>query len=259
MPQDLHLSIQLIGGPTVLIEYGGIRIVTDPTFDEPGDYDVGGRTLTKLTPPALSPDDIGAVEAVLLSHHQHVDNLDRRGAKWLAKQRTVWTTEAAVGHLNHGKALHVWETTQLFEQSMVSVTGLPARHGPAGCEPLTGEVIGFLLEGEHLPTVYISGDNASLDAVSAIAARHANIDVAILFCGGAKTPLCDYQNLTLGSDHAVKAASILGSPIVVPAHFEGWSHFKEGAEELRRAFKHVPTKLCLLERGTLYRMFRTSG
>ena len=28
----------LIGGPTVLIEIAGLRLVTDPTFDGPGDY-----------------------------------------------------------------------------------------------------------------------------------------------------------------------------------------------------------------------------
>ncbi len=30
--------LTLIGGPTVLIEIGGVRLLTDPTFDEPGTY-----------------------------------------------------------------------------------------------------------------------------------------------------------------------------------------------------------------------------
>jgi len=35
---DQELSITLVGGPTVLIEMPGLRILTDPTFDPPGQY-----------------------------------------------------------------------------------------------------------------------------------------------------------------------------------------------------------------------------
>jgi hypothetical protein len=63
-------TLTLIGGPTVLIELAGLRFVTDPTFDGPGFYP-GAVTLEKLTAPALSADEVGAVDAVLLSHDQH--------------------------------------------------------------------------------------------------------------------------------------------------------------------------------------------
>jgi L-ascorbate metabolism protein UlaG (beta-lactamase superfamily) len=33
----MTLNMTLIGGPTVLIEAAGFRLVTDPTFDAPGD------------------------------------------------------------------------------------------------------------------------------------------------------------------------------------------------------------------------------
>ena len=61
----------LIGGPTVLIEIAGFRLLTDPTFDAPGDYRLPHVTLTKTGTPALSADAVGAVDAVLLSHDQH--------------------------------------------------------------------------------------------------------------------------------------------------------------------------------------------
>ena len=41
------LQITLIGGPTALIEIGGFRLLTDPTFDPPGDYQLPHVTLTK--------------------------------------------------------------------------------------------------------------------------------------------------------------------------------------------------------------------
>ena len=50
----MSLSITLIGGPTALIEIDGFRLLTDPTFDEPGAYQLPHVKLEKLTGPAMS-------------------------------------------------------------------------------------------------------------------------------------------------------------------------------------------------------------
>ena len=57
------------GGPTVLIEVGGWRLLTDPTFDQPGrKWNFGpGAFSRKLAGPALAPDELGTIDAVLLS------------------------------------------------------------------------------------------------------------------------------------------------------------------------------------------------
>ena len=47
------LRITLIGGPTALIEIDGFRLLTDPTFDPPGDYQLPHVKLEKLTGAAL--------------------------------------------------------------------------------------------------------------------------------------------------------------------------------------------------------------
>jgi L-ascorbate metabolism protein UlaG (beta-lactamase superfamily) len=48
--------ITLIGGPTTLIEVNGFRLLTDPTFDAPGEYKLPHVTLKKLTGPARTAD-----------------------------------------------------------------------------------------------------------------------------------------------------------------------------------------------------------
>jgi L-ascorbate metabolism protein UlaG (beta-lactamase superfamily) len=59
-----------IGGPTVLIEVGSRRLLTDPTFDAPGRrYAFGwGTSSRKLAGPAIAAADVGPIDAVLLSH-----------------------------------------------------------------------------------------------------------------------------------------------------------------------------------------------
>ena len=78
---QMQVSLTHIGGPTVLIEVGGWRLLTDPTFDPPGgSYRFGwGTGSLKLTGPAIAAPDLGPIDAVLLSHDHHDDNLDGAG------------------------------------------------------------------------------------------------------------------------------------------------------------------------------------
>jgi L-ascorbate metabolism protein UlaG (beta-lactamase superfamily) len=91
-----QVPVRVLGGPTTLIEYGGLRFLTDPTFDAPGEYPLGGgRSLTKTAPSAVDPADLGPSDAVLLSHDQHPDNLDGSGRALLADVPLVLTTRSA--------------------------------------------------------------------------------------------------------------------------------------------------------------------
>jgi L-ascorbate metabolism protein UlaG (beta-lactamase superfamily) len=75
------VRITHIGGPTVLIEARGWRLLTDPTFDAPGrtySFWVAASS-RKLAGPAVPPADLGRIDAVLLTHDQHGDNLDAAG------------------------------------------------------------------------------------------------------------------------------------------------------------------------------------
>ena len=49
---NTEMSVRVIGGPTAVLEIGGLRLVTDPTFDEPRDYPLGaGHALSKTAWP----------------------------------------------------------------------------------------------------------------------------------------------------------------------------------------------------------------
>ncbi|WP_327087630.1 MBL fold metallo-hydrolase [Nonomuraea sp. NBC_01738] len=231
------MKLRYVGGPTAVIEYGDLRLVTDPTFDEPGEYPIGNRALNKTAGPGIAADEVGPVDAVLLSHDQHPDNLDRSGREFLAGVPVVLSTGAAAGRIG-ATALPNWET---YDLGAVRVTGVPAQHGPDGSLDVVGEVTGFVLTGDGLPTVYVSGDNASLDVVKQIAERFGPVDVAVLFAGGARTALFDGAYLTLTSADAVEAARILGAGHVVPLHFEQWAHFSQGRDTLVEAFGDAPS------------------
>ncbi|GAA2904832.1 MBL fold metallo-hydrolase [Streptosporangium fragile] len=241
---DEQIPVRVFGGPTALFEYGGLRFLTDPTFDAPGDYPTpGGLTLTKTAPAAASPADLGRIDVVLLSHDEHDDNLDHSGRALLADVPLTLTTPGGGRRLGDGaKGLADWESIELDRPGggTITVTGVPAIHGPGAreeVEPITGQVVGFVLTGEGLPTVYVSGDNASLTLVKEIAERFGPVDTAILFAGAPRFPvLFDGAPLVLDSAQAAEAAKILGARRVVPVHCDSWAHFTESREDLVDAF-----------------------
>ncbi|MEU8890322.1 MBL fold metallo-hydrolase [Streptomyces sp. NPDC048442] len=238
-----QFPIRVFGGPTALFEYGGLRFLTDPTFDAPRDYRTPGGRLTKTAPASASPADIGRIDVVLLSHDEHPDNLDDSGRALLADVPLTLTTPGGGQRLGAGaRGLADWESVDLDrpDGGTVTVTGVPALHGPGAreeVEPFTGQVVGFVLTGEGLPSVYVSGDNASLDLVKEIAGRFGPVDTAVLFAGAPRFPvLFDGAPIVLDSAQAAEAAGILGARRVVPVHYDSWAHFTEGRDELTAAF-----------------------
>ena len=228
-------NLTWIGGPTALLEYAGLRIITDPTFDAPQSYvEPGESTLVKTAGPAIPRTELGSVDLVLLSHHGHKDNLDWEGLELLATGITTLSTPQAASDLFGGNVLGLdsWESHEL---NGVTITAVPALHGPPGSEPLVGPVIGFVLEAPGEPVIYVSGDNASLPLVEQISDRFDGVDIAILFAGAARVPGID-ANLTLTSADAVAAAALLRAAIVVGLHTEDWEHFSENRASLEAAF-----------------------
>ncbi|MES4909296.1 MULTISPECIES: MBL fold metallo-hydrolase [unclassified Streptomyces] len=238
-----QIPIRVLGGPTALFDYGGLRFLTDPTFDEPRDYHVPGGRLTKTAPSSSAPADLGRIDVVLLSHDEHPDNLDESGRALLADVPLTLTTPGGGQRLGAGaRGLADWEPVELDRPGggTITVTGVPALHGPGAreeVEPVTGQVVGFVLTGEGLPTVYVSGDNASLGLVEEIAGRFGPVDTAILFAGAPRfSVLFDGALIVLDSAQTAEAARILGARRVVPVHYDSWAHFTEGRDELVAAF-----------------------
>ena len=218
-----------------MLGYAGKRFITDPTFDAPQSYDDPGETtLVKTAGPAIQRHDIGPIDVVLLSHHAHKDNLDHEGLELIATGIPTLSTRDAASDLFGGSVIGLdsWETHEL---GGITVTAVPALHGPPGSERLVGEVTGFVLEADGEPTVYVSGDNASIPLVEQIADRFPDVAIAILFAGAARVPGIDAP-LTLTSRDAARAATILTATAVVGLHTEDWAHFSESRAELEAAF-----------------------
>ena len=240
-----------IGGPTVLIEVAGRRLLTDPTFDAPGRrYAFGwGTSSRKLTGPAIAADDLGPIDAVLLSHDHHDDNLDPAGRALLPGAGTVVTTVSGARRLGAGaRGLQPWETTTVDGELPIEVTATPCRHGPPLSHPLVGDVIGFALrwDGQEHGVLWISGDTVLYDGVRQVADR-TTVGTALLHLGGVQFPVTGPLRYTMTAHDAVELCGLLRPHTAIPIHYEGWKHFREGKAGIDAAFFQAPQPI----RGSL--------
>ena len=151
-------AAMVVGGPTTVLDLGGLRVVSDPTFDAPGPYGY----LTKTAGPAVTDDQLGPVDLVLVSHDNHADNLDDRGRALALASPLVLTTLGGARRLGQpaiGLAPWTSHTVQRPDGSELVVTAVPAVHGPEDGERdadgfVNCEVIGFVLSS-HDPAHHL--------------------------------------------------------------------------------------------------------
>jgi L-ascorbate metabolism protein UlaG (beta-lactamase superfamily) len=243
------IRITHIGGPTALIEVGGWRLLTDPTFDPPGrSYRFGwGTGSRKLAGPAIAADAVGPIDAVLLTHEHHEDNLDPAGRALLPSVRTLVTTVSGAARLEGDvRGLADWERTRLAApgRPTIDVTATPCRHGPPLSRPIVGDVIGFALgwEGQEHGVVWISGDTVLYDGVREVPER-LSVGTAILHLGGVQFPVTGPVRYTMTAKGAVELGGLLRARTLIPLHYEGWKHFREGREGIERALATAPAAL----------------
>jgi L-ascorbate metabolism protein UlaG (beta-lactamase superfamily) len=226
-----EVNVTYLGGPTIILEIGGLRLMTDPTLDPAGEqFMINDKpAYHKTEGPATT--EIGKIDVVLLSHDQHGDNLDHEGRKLLKQVDKTLTTKIGAERLG-GNAIGLapWESITLNEE--VVITGTPARHGPAGSEKLTGDVTGFIVTAAGIQ-IYITGDTVFYDGVKEVAEKF-KPQYVFIFAGAAK-PRGPF-NVTMGTNDAIDTAFAFPDATIIPVHFEGWSHYTETGEMLQQSF-----------------------
>ena len=170
----------------------------------------------------------------------------------MQKAEITFTTSVGATRLGgSATGLSPWETIDFkgSDAQRVYITATPARHGPPGIEPITGEVIGFLL-GVNEPgdSIYITGDTVWYEGVAEVARRF-RPRLVMLFAGSAK-PRGPFH-VTMDNNDAIETAHAFPDAKIVAIHNEGWAHFTESQDDVIRAFGTLGLGACLqtLERG----------
>ena len=120
-----------IGHSTILLQMGGLNVITDPVFSERASP-VQWAGPKRVMAPALSLEELPPIDVVLLSH-SHYDHFDKPATQWLAEHhpKAMWVVPLELGKYVKGFGarnvieLDWWQSAEVMG---LTVTGTPARH-----------------------------------------------------------------------------------------------------------------------------------
>ncbi|KAI9034400.1 hypothetical protein DFJ74DRAFT_698375 [Hyaloraphidium curvatum] len=128
-----------VGTATVIVEWAGLRFMTDPNFLHKGEHvHLGpGIVSERLTDPAVNLEDVGPVDFVLLSHF-HEDYFDKLVQEKLYRAVPILTTPQAAEELSKigflaAIAVETWQTALVTKgDAKLLISSMPAQHAPTG-------------------------------------------------------------------------------------------------------------------------------
>lgn len=255
------LNVTHVGTATAILEINGVNFLTDPFFSPAGSsWSNEVATLTVSDDPALKLDQLPVIDAVLLSHEDHFDNLDDLGRQ-LLNGRLVFTTVDGAKNLAPRPAVQgmkPWETIQTtIAGREFTVIATPTQHIPGN------ECTGFILTGEDfghgrdgLPNaIYFTGDTVYIEELKEIGNRY-HIKAAVMNLGNAHAPnFADLSappiQITMDGKSAARLFREIKADVLIPMHYESWGHFTQFGAELRQVFQEeaIIDKICWLKGG----------
>src|SRR5205085_1688170 len=193
-----------------------------------------------LTEPALQPEDLPPLDAVVLSH-LHGDHFDRIARHHLARSQPVITTPAAARRLSDwgfdARGLDTWASETLTRGTeTLRIESLPGIHGRGVMAPLLPPVMGSLLEhrvdGEVRRRIYLSGDTLTGDHLDEIARRHPDLDVAVMHLGGTRVL---FHTVTMDGEQGVDFLRRVRPKQAVPVHYDDYRVFRSPLADFEQA------------------------
>ncbi len=223
------LTITRIAHSSVLIDFDGQRVLTDPWFSEQEGYYHG-------EPYGIALKDLPSLAGVVVSH-EHYDHYDMQAFQAYPDKQVPMTvirgTAGPAREVGFSNVIEMeaWETTSF---GPITITALPGKHG-------VPEITYMLQAGGF--TVYFGGDTLLIPELSEIPHHFPNIDVALLAINGLQIRALGNQQVVMNPLDAAELCSIIHPRYAVPMHYA----FTGGPTSDAQVLKYAGTPEELLQ------------
>jgi L-ascorbate metabolism protein UlaG (beta-lactamase superfamily) len=257
--RDNQVTAAWLGHATVLINFFGVKIITDPALFSrigiriPFLFTIGPK---RLTTPALTFDQLPKIDIVLLSH-AHFDHLDQR-TLWRFDRLTIaitalrtrdllsWTRFGEITELRWGERKSISTPA-----GKVDIVAFQVKHWGARMQRDDHRGYnGYLLERENHRIIF-AGDTALTDSFRDLR-RVGPIDLAIMSIGAYNPWIRSHCN----PEQTVQMADDAGAKFIMPVHHQtfrlSFEPFREPIERFEAALGDQPERIALREIGETF-------
>jgi L-ascorbate metabolism protein UlaG (beta-lactamase superfamily) len=255
---DTQVTLAWLGHSSVLINFFGVTILTDPVLFSRVGIRLLGITIgpKRLTAPALHFHDLPRIDLILLSH-AHFDHFDLRTLRCFDETTRVITARGTSDLLKRTRFSNIteldWGESKTLSATAgeMAITAIPVKHWGARAQRDTHRGYnGYLIERRGCRIIF-AGDTAMTESFAALR-RHGPIDVAIM-------PISAYNpwiQAHCTPEQAVQMANAAGAHFIVPVHHQTFrlslEPFREPIERFEAALSKTPERIALREIGETF-------
>jgi len=226
------ITVAWLGHATVLLNFFGTWVLTDPVLQPRIGVAVAGLTLgpRRLIAPALTVRELPEPDLLLVSH-AHMDHLDLATLRQLPPATPTLASHGVSDLLDHFGSVSELRWGERARAGAMSVESTPAKHWGARSVTDTWRGYGgFLLEREGR-TILFAGDTARTDVFREFG-RRGGVDLAIMPIG-AYDPWIDNH---ASPEEAWAMTREMGARHVMPVHHSTFRLSREPTDEPIRRF-----------------------
>lgn len=273
---DADVTAAWLGHSTVLINFYGVTILTDPILSARAGIDLGLLTLgpKRYVAPALRFRELPPIDLILLSH-AHMDHFDLPTLRRFDRRPLVVTARGTsdllsktrlrqhVNEMSWGERLRLkFSRTQAIlavDSGEVQIEAFEVRHW--GARMRTDDFRGYngYVIRRHGAAILFAGDTAFTPRFQRLRGRgnggHNGLyDLAIM-------PIAAYDpwiNSHCTPEQAVEMADMAGARFILPVHHQTFRLSREPFEEpirrLGQTLKHDPQRIAVRRVGETFRL-----
>ena len=258
---DSEVTAAWIGHATVLINFFGIKVLTDPVLFPRIGIRLPGFTIgpKRLTVPALKFRELPRIDLIVLSH-AHFDHFDLRTLHRFDELTRVITAPNTADLLRWTRLRDItelrWGETKVLNiagqmKGDIAISAFQVRHwGARKQRDDYRGYNGYVIE-RNGRRILFSGDTAMTNTFAELS-QHGPVDLAIMSIGAYNPWIQSHCT----PEQAIEMATAAGARFIMPVHHQtfrlSFEPFREPIERFQAALSNTPERIALREIGETF-------